>query len=50
LWSLPNVIISPHLAGLNSSYPESIMPLLTKNISLFLAGKQSEMTNIISRV
>jgi phosphoglycerate dehydrogenase-like enzyme len=50
LWSLPNVIISPHLAGLNSSYPESIMPLLTKNISLFLAGKQNEMTNIISRV
>jgi phosphoglycerate dehydrogenase-like enzyme len=49
LWSLPNVIISPHLAGLNSSYPESILPLLTKNISLFLAGKTQEMTNIIAR-
>jgi phosphoglycerate dehydrogenase-like enzyme len=49
LWSLPNVIISPHLAGLNTSYPESILPLLSRNIELFLAGKQDEMTNIVSR-
>jgi len=49
LWSLPNVIISPHLAGLNSSYPDSILPLLEKNIALFLAGKESEMVNLIVR-
>jgi len=49
LWSLPNVIISPHIAGLNSSYPESILPLLEKNVSLFLAGRQDEMENIVQR-
>lgn len=48
LWSLPNVIISPHLGGLNSSYPESILPLLTENIELFLAGRYDEMANVVA--
>ena len=48
LWSLPNVIVSPHLGGLNRSYPASIMPLLERNIELFLAGRQSEMLNIVA--
>jgi D-2-hydroxyacid dehydrogenase (NADP+) len=47
LWSLPNVLISPHLAGLNSSYPESILPLVTHNLSMFLANRVSEMKNIV---
>jgi D-2-hydroxyacid dehydrogenase (NADP+) len=49
LWSLPNIIISPHLAGLNSSYPDSILPLLERNLSRFLNGRVDEMENIISR-
>ena len=49
LWSLPNLIISPHLGGLNSSYPESIMPLVIENISRFLAGRSGEMLNIVRR-
>ncbi|HTE41244.1 MAG TPA: D-2-hydroxyacid dehydrogenase [Steroidobacteraceae bacterium] len=49
MWKLPNVIVSPHLAGLNSSYPQSILPLLERNISRFLTGKLGEMENIISR-
>jgi D-2-hydroxyacid dehydrogenase (NADP+) len=48
LWSLPNVLISPHLGGLNSSYPESILPLLVHNLSMFLANRKSEMQNIVS--
>jgi phosphoglycerate dehydrogenase-like enzyme len=47
LWSLPNVLISPHLAGLNSSYPDSILPLIEQNIRLFLAGRRHEMINIV---
>lgn len=46
-WSLPNVIVSPHMAGLHNSYPEHIMPLLEKNISLFLKGEYSSMDNIV---
>ena len=48
LWSLPNVIVSPHLGGLNTSYPESILPLLVQNLELFLAGRYAEMVNIVS--
>lgn len=47
LWSMPNVLISPHLAGLNSSYPASILPLVENNIRLFLAGRRDEMTNVV---
>jgi phosphoglycerate dehydrogenase-like enzyme len=49
LWSLSNVIISPHLAGLNTSYPESILPLLERNVARFLAGQLDAMENIITR-
>jgi D-2-hydroxyacid dehydrogenase (NADP+) len=49
LWSLPNVIISPHLGGLNSSYPRSILPLVVDNLRLFAAGRHAEMRNIVSR-
>jgi phosphoglycerate dehydrogenase-like enzyme len=49
LWSLPNVIISPHLGGINTSYPESILPPLERNVARFLAGRLGEMENIISR-
>jgi len=47
LWSLSNVLISPHLAGLNSSYPDSILPLIEQNIRLFLAGRRHEMINVV---
>jgi len=47
LWSLPNVLISPHLAGLNTSYPDSILPLIEQNIRLFRAGRRHEMINVV---
>lgn len=46
-WSMPNVIVSPHMAGLHSSYPEHIMPLLEQNIARFLAGDHGSMINIV---
>jgi D-2-hydroxyacid dehydrogenase (NADP+) len=49
LWSLPNVIISPHLGGLNSSYPRSILPLVIDNLRLFTAGRHAEMRNVVPR-
>lgn len=48
LWSTPNLIISPHLGGLNSSYPESILPLIMHNMAMFIANRRSEMLNIVS--
>ena len=49
LWGLPNVLISPHLGGLNSSYPRSILPLVIENLTHFAAGQYDRMRNLIIR-
>ena len=41
--------ILPHLGGYTSEYEELIMPLIVENMRLFLAGRQSEMQNIVAR-
>jgi D-2-hydroxyacid dehydrogenase (NADP+) len=49
LWELPNVFITPHLGGYTSDYEDLIMPLIIGNLRLYLAGRQSEMQNIVAR-
>jgi D-2-hydroxyacid dehydrogenase (NADP+) len=49
LWALPNVFITPHLGGYTSDYEDLIMPLIAGNLRLYLAGRQSEMQNIVKR-
>jgi D-2-hydroxyacid dehydrogenase (NADP+) len=49
LWALPNVFITPHLGGYTSDYEDLIMPLIAENLRLYLAGRQSEMQNIVKR-
>jgi len=46
-WDLPNVFITPHLGGYTSEYEDLIMPIITENMRLFLAGRQAEMRNIV---
>jgi len=46
-WDLPNVFITPHLGGYTSEYENLIMPLIVENVRLFLAGRPSEMRNIV---
>ncbi len=48
-WDLPNVFITPHVGGYVIEYEEFIMPLILDNMRLFLAGRQSEMQNIVER-
>ncbi len=48
-WSLPNVFITPHVGGYVVEYEEFIMPLIVDNMRAFLAGRQSEMKNIVAR-
>jgi D-2-hydroxyacid dehydrogenase (NADP+) len=47
-WELPNVFITPHVGGYIVEYEEFIMPLVIDNMRLFLAERQSEMTNIVA--
>ena len=48
-WDLPNAFILPHLGGYTSEYEDLIMPLIVENMRLFLAGRRSEMQNVIGR-
>jgi D-2-hydroxyacid dehydrogenase (NADP+) len=49
IWDLPNVFITPHIGGYTIEYENLIMPLIVENMRLYLAGRQSEMQNIVSR-
>ena len=46
-WELPNVFITPHLGGYTIEYEDLIMPLITDNMRLFLAGRHAEMQNVV---
>ena len=46
-WDLPNAFVLPHLGGYTSEYEDLIMPLIVENMRLFLAGRQSEMQNMV---
>ncbi len=48
-WDMPNVFITPHLGGYTSEYEDLIMPLIIENMRAFLAGRHSEMQNIVAR-
>jgi phosphoglycerate dehydrogenase-like enzyme len=48
-WRLPNVFITPHVGGYVVEYEDFIMPLIVENTRLFLAGRTSEMQNIVPR-
>ena len=48
-WSLRNVFITPHIGGYIVEYEDFIMPLIIDNMRAFLAGRQSEMKNIVAR-
>jgi D-2-hydroxyacid dehydrogenase (NADP+) len=48
-WNLPNVFITPHVGGYIAEYEDFIIPLIIDNMRLFLAGRKSEMANIVSR-
>jgi D-2-hydroxyacid dehydrogenase (NADP+) len=48
-WDLPNVFITPHIGGYVVEYEDFVMPLVVDNMRLFLAGRRSEMQNIVAR-
>lgn len=40
LWAMPNVIVSPHVAGLSPHYEERAMALFIENMERYLAGNE----------
>jgi phosphoglycerate dehydrogenase-like enzyme len=45
LWGLPNVLISPHLAGPNASHLSRLLPIIERNIGALLEGDAGSMLN-----
>ncbi len=46
LWSLPNVTITPHIAGRNDRYADLVMPILQHNLACFVEGRSADMINV----
>jgi D-2-hydroxyacid dehydrogenase (NADP+) len=48
-WTLPNVLITPHVGGFNDGYARQAIPLVLENIRRFLAGDTANMLNVVQR-
>ena len=47
LWTLPNVIMTPHIGGMSDTYAQQLAPLLIDNLRKFLGGRRAEMRNLV---
>ena len=48
-WAMPNVIITPHMAGFHAGYADDALPVLEENLRRFLAGDLDNMLNTVKR-
>jgi D-2-hydroxyacid dehydrogenase (NADP+) len=49
LWSMENVIVTPHLGGFYDEYPDRALPVVEQNLRRFLAGEPQHMINVVNR-
>jgi len=49
LWSMDNVIVTPHLGGFHDQYAEEALPTVEDNLRKFLAGDIASMVNVVKR-
>ena len=49
LWSMENVIVTPHVGGMSDVYAEQILPLVIDNIGRFMAGETGALRNVVER-
>ena len=49
LWSMDNVIVTPHLGGFHDQYAEQALPTVVENFRKFLAGDTAGMVNVVKR-
>lgn len=47
LWGMPNVLLSPHIGGYFREYEQHMMPILSENMELYLAGRGAQMRNLV---
>ncbi len=49
LWSMENVIITPHIGGKSESYVDQILPLIAHNVRAFQEGRPQDFKNRVER-
>jgi phosphoglycerate dehydrogenase-like enzyme len=49
LWSMRNVIVTPHVAGASDCYREQVMPIIEENLRRFLRGERRNLINFVER-
>jgi D-2-hydroxyacid dehydrogenase (NADP+) len=49
LWDMPNVVITPHIGGYVVEYEDYLMPIVVDNMRHYLAGRQTDMRNVVPR-
>jgi len=49
LWSMDNVIVTPHLGGFHDQYAEEALPTVEENLRKFLVGDIANMVNVVRR-
>ena len=47
LWSMPNVILTPHVSGMGPRYWERVVELFSRNLRGWLAGRPLE--NVVDK-
>jgi D-2-hydroxyacid dehydrogenase (NADP+) len=47
LWSMDNVLMTPHIGGMAENYAEQILPLLIHNVRAFVEGRASDFRNLV---
>jgi phosphoglycerate dehydrogenase-like enzyme len=49
LWTLDNVLVTPHTAGFHVGYADEALPIVEENLRLFLAGDTANLINVVRR-
>jgi phosphoglycerate dehydrogenase-like enzyme len=49
LWSLPNVLVTPHISGDSTAAYRRAIEVLCVNLPLFVAGRLDRMANLVDR-
>jgi D-2-hydroxyacid dehydrogenase (NADP+) len=47
LWTLDNLLITPHVAGAHDRYAESVVPIIRINLRLMLGDRSAELINLV---
>jgi D-2-hydroxyacid dehydrogenase (NADP+) len=48
LWTLENLLITPHVAGAHDRYSETVIPIIRTNLRLMLADRSAELINPVN--